>query len=77
MENLINELIEAAKNALYEMPEHCQPKTKILNAEYALGKFFGYMEILSKIDLEVFIATYESHKARIDELTALANKIYE
>lgn len=52
-------------------------QTNILNAEFALGKYFALLNIIDEVyGIDEMIKAKERTQAAIDELTGIANEIY-
>lgn len=52
-------------------------QTNILNAEFALGKYFALLNIIDEVyGIDEMIKTKDRTQATIDELTGIANEIY-
>jgi len=62
-----NKIIDRIQEALLDGMEAVNNdgidiRTRILNAEYALGKYAAFMEVLENTDLSVFCALHEAAK---------------
>lgn len=57
-------IAEMRKDSEADIPK----RTKTMNIEFQLGKFFGLMEIL-KDDIKIFVETYEKHRHFVGEMT--------
>ena len=77
MENLKTFILKEIENTLNYDRNAGLYGTQILNAEGAIGKYHGLMDVLEKIDLDLFVKTHEEKKPVIDELFATTERIYE
>lgn len=53
------------------------PKTNILNAEFALGKYFAYMDLIEELyGVNAMVETHDRTQAIVDDYSKRANRIY-
>lgn len=70
---------ESIENALKdgELRPAASKETNILNAEYALGKYFAIIKIMSELfDYNVLADIHNKYSGTVDALTKRANEIY-
>ncbi len=63
IEQIDKVIAEMRKDSEADIPK----RTKTMNIEFQLGKFFGLMEIL-EYDNKIFIETYEKHRHFVREM---------
>lgn len=82
MENMLLSLIKSAKeeinNAMtYAMKIECSKnKTECLNAEYHMGKFSAYMDIIEELNMEEFVKLGEATKDMRQFILEGIDKLY-
>lgn len=75
LEYLNKKIDEAIKDA--ELRPGAMKQTNVLNAEYGLGKIYGYLEIIKdQFDIDTFISSVARINDTINELTDRTQEIY-
>ena len=60
-----------------ELRPNAMKQTNVLNAEYALGKIYGYLEVIQdQFGVDTFVEAVERITGKIDELTERTQEIY-
>ena len=82
MENMLKILVDKAKEEVnmamtYAMNiESAKNKTEILNAEYHMGKFSAFMDIIEDLSLEKFVEIGENTKDMRQFILSGIDKLY-
>lgn len=78
LEKLINNAEVKLNEALgYAMKVvNANSKTEILNAEYCMGKFMAYMEMIEKIDINKYVELGEKTKETRNTILMAIDKLY-
>lgn len=80
LENLINKaeekINEALQHAINVENGIKYKTTEILNAEYCMGQFIAYMDMIEGIDLDKYIEVGEKTKETRQRVLEDINKIY-
>lgn len=78
-------LISKAEEKIYEALQHAtnvengikNKTTEILNAEYYMGQFMAYMDMIEKINLDKYVEVGEKTKGTSQRVLEAINKIYD
>ena len=77
LEKLVNKAEESMKNALHHANKTDGNKTtNILNAEYCMGEFNAYMELIEEISLDKYVEIGEKTKETSQTVLEAIDKIY-
>ena len=52
-------------------------RTKILNVEHSIGKYYAYMEILSDLSIDEFVKVAKDTKQQVEEMIYFVGSIYK
>lgn len=67
-ESIVGKIEEIITEMKKDFDSDINRKTKTMNIEFQLGKFFGLIEIL-KVDIDMFVKVYEKHRHFVGEMT--------
>ena len=70
----IKEKITEALNI--KIDPDCNPITQAINAEYALGRYHAFIDILQDLDLDAFCEVHEETSERRKELMQIVDGLY-
>lgn len=77
LEKLINKAEASITEALYHANKpDGNKKTNILNAEYYMGQFHVYMELIEDISLDKYVEIGEKTREASQKILEVINKIY-
>lgn len=79
MEITVDYLKTAINNALntdIRPNNSCLPVTVSINAEYALGRYHAFIDILQDLDLDAFCEVHEETSERRKELMQVVDGLY-
>lgn len=50
--------------------------TRLLNAEYSIGKFHAYLDMLQEVDMEAFCMIHDETRATVTRVMELLQNLY-
>lgn len=82
--NMLENLINKAEEKINEALQHAinaengikNKTTEILNAEYCMGQFMAYMDMIEGIDLNKYVEVGEKTRETRQRVLKVINKIY-
>jgi len=78
LEKLVSKAEESIKKALqYANKTDGNKTTNILNAEYHMGEFNAYMELIEEIDIDKYVELGEKTKETRDTILIAIDKLYK
>lgn len=83
-DNMLKDLIGKAELKINEALQHANnvenkignETTEILNAEYCMGQFMAYMDMIESIDINKYVELGEKTKETRQKVLEAINKIY-
>ena len=79
LENFINNAEAHINRALHyaEKTIDANSKTEILNAEYCLGQYNAYLDMIKITDFDSYVRLAENNKKTVKTVLDAINKLYE
>lgn len=79
LENFINNAEAYINRALHHAEKiiDANSKAEILNAEYCLGQYNAYLDMIKITDLDSYVRLAEKNKETVEIVLEAINKLYE